>query len=427
MIPICRLGTIGRLALLIPGILGALGASGEVTQPKAAIDYDIIYVRQPRPHGDRQPRWPDFERPYHAEPGSDLVLLRPDGSERILADTTEDAVIDPAISFDGRQVFFAVLYRPDEDIGRNPHKSGGADLFRLNIATGRGRQLTFDGRDGVFNTGPWPLPGDRLVWTSTRSELKAVKARRRWVSQLWTMDLDGTNVERITPMTHQSVLHPMVLKDGRIAFSTMEGQGNRSMQLWGVWAIYPDGRHWEPLMSAFNRGNGFHFMTQLSQGNLVVNDYYRLNNFGFGSLYRFPASSNYGTPFFHGADGGEGFITNRYGKALPFAPRGTVDLAPWANSSDQPARKPKGCEDNACRVGKLTHPSAAPDNDLLVVWSPGSVNAKGHQLPWPDSGLYIIDQGEPVASPKELYLVKNDPAYSEAWPRAVLPYRDIYG
>ena len=47
------------------------------------------------------------------------------------------------------------------------------------------------------------------------------------------------------------------------------------------------------------------------------------------------------------------------------------------------------------RVGKVTHPSAAPDNHLLTVWSPGPVNG-GYtvHVPAVDSGLYLIKGGQ---------------------------------
>ena len=76
-------------------------------------------------------------------------------------------------------------------------------------------------------------------------------------------------------------------------FSSLESQGLRSHHLWGVWTIRPDGTQWGPLVSAFEIGNGTadstHFQTQLSDGNIVVESYYNLNNFGFGTYYKLPA------------------------------------------------------------------------------------------------------------------------------------------
>src|SRR4051812_36195231 len=47
-------------------------------------DYDIVYVRAPR-HGDRvRSYWAEIAHPTLMEPGADLMLLHPDGSEEVL-------------------------------------------------------------------------------------------------------------------------------------------------------------------------------------------------------------------------------------------------------------------------------------------------------------------------------------------------------
>src|SRR5262249_49912533 len=79
------------------------------------------------------------------------------------------------------------------------------------------------------------------------------------------------------------------------------------------------------------------------------------------------------------------------------------------------------------RVGKVTHPSAAPDNHLLTVWSPGSVNRTMREKPPFDSGIYLIKSGKPIDEPGQMLLIKNDPRYHEQWPRALVPYKRIYG
>ena len=65
---------------------------------------------------------------------------------------------------------------------------------------------------------------------------------------------------------------------------------------------------------------------------------------------------------------------------------------------------------NSPAVGKFTHPSAAPNNDLLVVWTPGPANDldRPTTLPYYDAGLYVIPGGNIVDGPEELVEVKND-------------------
>src|SRR5262249_25433712 len=44
-----------------------------------------------------------------------------------------------------------------------------------------------------------------------------------------------------------------------------------------------------------------------------------------------------------------------------------------------------------------------------------------------DSGIYLLKDGKPTDDPSQLLLIKNSPNYNEQWPRALVPYRRIYG
>src|SRR5207247_1940560 len=79
------------------------------------------------------------------------------------------------------------------------------------------------------------------------------------------------------------------------------------------------------------------------------------------------------------------------------------------------------------RLGKFTHPSGAPDNHLLTTYSAGSLNSYARHKPAFDSGIYLIKSGKPIDEPAQMRLIKNDPKYHEQWPRALVPYRRIYG
>jgi glycosyltransferase involved in cell wall biosynthesis len=86
------------------------------------------------------------------------------------------------------------------------------------------------------------------------------------------MDDDGANVEQMGYLNINSALHPTILKDGRVMFTSYESQGLRDLRLWAVWTIWPDGSHWEPLVSAFGPSGdtAFHFMSQLSYPELAA-------------------------------------------------------------------------------------------------------------------------------------------------------------
>ena len=100
-------------------------------------------------------------------------------------------------------------------------------------------------------------------------------------------------------------------------------------------------------------------------------------------------------------------------------PWGIESLTEWTNGGDFAA--PNG-------IGKVTHPSAAPDGQLLpAVYTPGPANHnfRSPKIPYDDGGIYVIPDGAPTNGPEEFILVKNDPAYNEAYPRAVVPWPAI--
>src|SRR4030095_16629513 len=85
------------------------------------------------------------------------------------------------------------------------------------------------------------------------------------------------------------------------------------------------------------------------------------------------------------------------------------------------------------RMGKFTQPSGAPNNHLLCTYSPGNAHFhSAHTVKWKDetlldSGIYLIKDAKPIAEPAQMFLIKNDPKYHEQWPRALVPYKRIYG
>ena len=423
------------------------------------VPYDVVYVRQPRYGDATNTTWPEVFHPAQIDPGADLMLLHPDGTEEVLVAGGIGSVTDPFVSFDAQWVYYA--YFPDaRPQSRNYQRGlfyGGADIYRIHLATRRIEQLTFGeftpntgagnfdesnpvnpapGHDylgyGIVNLGPAPLAGGKIAFTSNRNGFQPPKGFTNPTLQLFVMDEDGSNVTPIAPMSVSSALHPTPLADGRILFSSHESQGLRDGRLWGLWAIWPDGRKWEPIVSAFRDAQAFHFMTQLSNRDLVLVDYYNLNNNGFGALYRMPLDPPAGEPRFHGAFAednppieqtvGQGFS---YPFTMPFTPRGLHSITPFTHGNDEAA--PVGA--GGARVGKFTHPSAAPGGDLLVVWTPGPANdlTRPTTIPYYDAGIYVMAGGGPITSPAQLVRLKNDSAYNEAWPRAVVRYRDVHG
>jgi hypothetical protein len=421
-------------------------------------DYDIVYVRAPR-HGDEQRgKWAEFSDPTRMEPGADLMLLHPDGSEEVLVSGKDGSVMDPYVSFDGEWVFFAKFIDA---------KHSGSDIHKIHVKSRKVVRLTDQtftpntgaanwSRDyrtpekgktalgyGVFNLGPCPAPGGKVVFTSNRNGYVPPRGYPKITLQLFTMDDDGANVEQIGYLNVACALHPVILKDGRIIYSTLESHAAHTSILWAIWSIHPDGTSWNPVVSAFALGgapSGFHFQSQLSDESLIVEEYYNLNNSGFGTYFKLPPRPPEGVAGF-----GPGFMGDprnkqrdgRYRFHMPFTPYGMEVLTRFTHGFDGPAWSSLPGEQVKARVhggqsypkamGKVTHPCGAPDNHLLTAYSPGPANHQYNYFPYIDSGIYLIKDGKAVDEPGQMLLIKNDPKFNEQWPRPLVPYKRIYG
>ena len=354
-------------------------------------DYDIVYVRAPRFGDEQNATWAEIAHPSLMDPGADLVLLRPDGSEELLVAGGEDgAITDPVISFDGEWVFYSHIRGLK---GTNPHGKppfGGADIYKLHLPTRKVVRLTeqrytpntgaadwasdFRSKEknktrieyGVLNLGAYPLPGNRLVFVSNRNGFIPPKHPHPAL-QLFVMDDDGRNVDMIGHLNIGMALHPTVLRDGRILFSSLESQGLRSTILWGLWMIDPDGTDWAPVLSAFDPGgapNAFHFQTQLSDGSIIAEEYYNQNNSGFGAYFKLPDPAKPIVPGF-----GPGYRRDnpglRFGRhyngkgkyyRLPFTPVGAVSFTPFADNGEGLAN-PSVLNDKERSAGGQVHAS----------------------------------------------------------------------
>jgi hypothetical protein len=446
------------------------------SDPSVKIDYDIAYVRAPRAGDEVHKRFfTDFSSPLVIEPGADLMLLHPDGTEELLVAGGKGSITDPVVSYDGHWIYYVHIHNLQGNPSQWSPPREGADIYKINVKSKKIVRLTNQKftpnlgagnwtddfrpvRDeykknsidyGVYNMGPYPLPGGRIVFTSNRDGFRPAKGYPAVALQLFVMDDrnesitesdDPVNLEKIGHLNISGALHPVVLKDGRIMYSTLESQGLRGDILWGIWTIHPDGTNWNPLVSAFDPGgapNGFHFQSQLSDGSIVFEEYYNQNNSGFGTLMKMPPSPPSGYAAFGPAKMDDPRnVPWRFGRfengrpkwyRMPFIPTGSVVLTPFAMGFEGPADLSDSNDKNSPKVGKFTHPSGAPDNHLLVCYSPGPVNHQYKFLPQTDGGIYVLKNGEIINEPAQLRLIKNDPQYNECWPRAVVPYKRVYG
>jgi hypothetical protein len=435
------------------------------TDKSVKYDYDIVYVRAPRKGDKGRTVWTEIAHPALMDAGADLMLLHPNGKEELLvAGGADAAVTDPLVSLDGEWVYYSHIkgLKGTSQHGQPPFQ--GADIFKIHAKSKKVVRLTHQvwtpntgaadwssdcrkaepGKThlnyGVLNLGPCPLPGGRIVFTSNRNAFRPPKHPSPCL-QLFVMDDDGKNVECIGHLNLGMALHPVVLTDGRILFSSLESQGLRSSIMWGLWSIHPDGTNWAPVISAFLPGEGapnaFHFQTQLSDGSIVAEEYYNQNNSGFGAYLKLPLRPPAGEPAFGPASMSDPRNPPlRFGRhdngrpslrRLPFSPFGVESLTRFARPDDGPANRSVRGDKDSPAVGKFTHPSGAPDNHLLTVYSPGPANHQYTYYPMIDGGIYLIKGGKAIDEPAQMLLIKNDPKYNEQWPRALVPYKRTYG
>src|SRR5437667_8377348 len=71
------------------------------------VSYDIIYVRQPRYGSSTNTIWPEVFHPARLDPGADLMLLHPDGTEELLVPGGLGSVTDPFVAFDAQWCYYA--------------------------------------------------------------------------------------------------------------------------------------------------------------------------------------------------------------------------------------------------------------------------------------------------------------------------------
>ena len=401
-------------------------------------DYPIVYVRVPRPYPKTYSGINHLNQAgLHQTnaPGAELRLLHPDGRDESLVPVEpHESITDPVVSFDAQWVYFAKFHSmntgPSASMTHLQSRKG-ADIYKVHVASRKVIQLTSQQRTpntgavpsgveshprGVHNLAPCPVAGGKVVFVSDRNGFRGVREQTQPALQLFVMDDDGTNIDHIGSLNLGTALHPVALKDGRVMFSSLETQGLRSDERWGIWAIHPDGTNWDPLTSALGSppGQAVHFQTQLSDESIVVETYYQSGSTdGFGTYYKFPMRLPPGQASF-----GPG--------AKRVAPLGIVNLTRFASHQDVKPNQKMNPFDSNPFFGNVTHPSAAPDNHLLTTWAL-PWDAQDQTVPGYDAGIYLLKSGQPINHPSKMLLIKNDPKYQELWPRALVSYKRSYG
>ncbi|MBP6836885.1 MAG: hypothetical protein KA190_06265 [Kofleriaceae bacterium] len=383
------------------------------------------------PSGDLPEMLPDttHQRGGFVAP-CDLVYRNADGAERVLYDcigtstpAAACAALDPAVSYDGTEIAFAVFRGPLEhywaavrgtDLDPAAENTGAqyldlpgyalaseeAQLFVVDVATGALTELPHTA--GTFDFGPVWLPSGRIGFTTDRTRtfgtMPLCTNTNPMAIQYASMDRDGRNVDRPSPHALAAELHPYPLADGRLLISSWQlfgmlayshpnavGSCGTLNNKFHLYSIYPDGSHQsavygQHLDDPTYRENqpdfdlathmSAHFLTQSTDRRIWVGEYYRGNNLGLGIISGFelpPADQE-----------GPSWLEADPEMLSAYRPPRQVNLAGFASNADQaagpmpaPAYTHPSYTTPLAYAGKVGHPAAAPGNQLLLTWGKG--------------------------------------------------------
>ena len=157
-----------------------------------------------------------------------LVTFGANGREvRTLLESPAGVIRDPDLSFSGRRIVFSMRREKADDY----------HIFEIGIDGDGLRQLTF--LEGVSDFDPAWLPGGGFVFSSTR-DYKFCQCNRHIMANLFRMDADGGNINRIGGSTLFEG-HPHVMPDGRVLYDRWEYVDRHFGPSFGLWAMNPDG------------------------------------------------------------------------------------------------------------------------------------------------------------------------------------------
>ena len=442
----------------------------------------------------------------------DLVRRDADGTETVLFDCSGKstnrsacAALDPAVSFDGKKIAFSVfrgtlapLKKAINSRALNPNadteplswhelpnkllNATGAHLHIIDTTTNTITAMPYV--PGIFDAGPTYTSRTRLSFTSNRDGNTSTVVWRttgsRIGSRIWAIDTDWKNLDLSSHHSLSQEQHPIILQDGRLAFSSWQIFGGLPFRysngsaggfttidnLFHIYAQSPDGAGLFPLYgqhsgdhsaSSFGEDHlAAHFLTQASDGRVWFADYYRKNNKGLGIVAGFMPEP----------EGQEGIGPKEATKTADiYVPRDVINFAPWAINGDSasepmppPQVKHPNYSDPLPFAAKLGHPAALPNNGLMLAVGNGAcstvasdkifkhlgfmqipafVNGSGSgaamnmmtslnmDTPGCDVGIYkatVI----PSAHPNDLELIVDNKEWHEFMAKALVPYAAIH-
>ena len=219
---------------------------------------------------------PTSRTPVTLEPGADLMLLHPDGTRGGAGRGRRRLRHRPGRLLRRRVGLLHALPQPARTHSQWSPPRQGADIYKIHVKTRQdrpadqpgvhartparptGRRTTARREPGkialrVRRLQPGPVPAARRPARLHQQPRRlppgqGLPGRRPAAVRHGRPDTDigddddPPNVEKIGHLNLARALHPVVLKDGRIMFSSLESQGIRGDILWGIWT-HPPRRH----------------------------------------------------------------------------------------------------------------------------------------------------------------------------------------
>lgn len=330
-------------------------------------------------------------------PGGALMMLsppRPDGVlDNITADYPQADISGADVSFDGKQVVFAMK----RDANDHYHiytaqltKVGGK--FEIHQKTG--------GDHDDFN--PVYVPGGRIAFVTdemyTQMGTRADEYNHgRAVTQLATISVDGGDADR--RLTSQNLSHsvaPWVRHDGKIGYSRWEHLG--FVNDTKLFAANPDGTQMVAIAGQHGKPANSLFSVREYAPNVMIGiATNRQRTIHAGALVRIDARNQ-----------------NDPACLDPKADQNGHACVDEENVKYEVLTPDVPTSSGPSPVGRYREPSVLPDGRILTSWADGPVNDLSEQsVTPPDFGVYIFD---PVT--KKNQLIYND---RNTWDLSAIP------
>ena len=255
--------------------------------PAAAVPYDIVYVRQPRFGDTTNTTWPEVAHPAQHRP-----RRRPDAAaprrQRGAAGRTAASARSPirsspstpsgsttatsttcapqALQLAARSARTSAPTSSASTCRRARSSSSPSASSRPTPAPATstrsnpvdpGRAATTASATASSTSAPAPLAGGKIAFTSNRNGFVPPRGLTNPTLQLFVMDEDGAqrHADRADEHRQRAAPDAAARRPPHVQLAR-DRRACATRRMWGIWSIWPDGRHWEPVVSAFRERPG---------------------------------------------------------------------------------------------------------------------------------------------------------------------------